>query len=82
LIVDYIDRYRRFFGVEPICRVLTEHGIQIAPSTYYSARNRPPSARAVSDEELLVVIRQVWEENFRCYGVLKMWHALRRAASG
>ena len=79
MIVDYIDRYRRFFGVEPICRVLTEHGMQIAPSTYYAARNRPPSARAVSDEELLVVIRQVWEENFRCYGVLKMWHALRRA---
>jgi len=28
------------FGVEPICRVLTEHGMPIAPSTYYEARNR------------------------------------------
>lgn len=25
------------FGVEPICRVLTEHGMPIAPSTYYEA---------------------------------------------
>jgi hypothetical protein len=24
-------------GVEPICRVLTEHGIAIASSTYYDA---------------------------------------------
>jgi putative transposase len=23
------------WGVEPICRVLTEHGVEIAPSTYY-----------------------------------------------
>ena len=25
------------FGVEPICRVLSEHGCPIAPSTYYAA---------------------------------------------
>lgn len=29
------------FGVEPICRVLTGHGCQIAPSTYYEAQCRP-----------------------------------------
>ena len=27
-------------GVEPICAVLTEHGAQIAPSTYWAAVNR------------------------------------------
>jgi putative transposase len=26
------------WGVEPICRVLSEHGCPIAPSTYYDAR--------------------------------------------
>ena len=31
-------------GVELICKVL-----QVAPSTYYSARDRAPSARALSD---------------------------------
>ena len=34
------------FGVEPICRVLFEHGVKIAPSTYYAHQSRPPSARA------------------------------------
>jgi hypothetical protein len=33
LLVSFIDAYRdRFGGVEPICRVLCEHGWQIAPS--------------------------------------------------
>ena len=45
-LVRFIDEHRhdpvpgvggREFGVESICRVLTEHGCQIAPSTYYAA---------------------------------------------
>ncbi|MGW4982982.1 hypothetical protein [Streptomyces mirabilis] len=40
------------FGVEPICRVLTGHGLKIATSTYYAAKNRTPSARSVRDAEL------------------------------
>lgn len=48
-----IDEHRdRFGGVEPICTVLSEHGISIAPSTYYAAKGRPPSTRAVRDAEL------------------------------
>jgi putative transposase len=43
----YIDDQKQEFGVEPICRVL-----QFAPATYYAARSRPPSARAVHDEAL------------------------------
>lgn len=30
------------WGVEPICRVLSEQGTPIAPSTYYDALNRRP----------------------------------------
>lgn len=30
------------FGVEPICRVLSGHGLKIATSTYYAAKNRAP----------------------------------------
>jgi putative transposase len=71
VIVAFIDSYKRWFGVEPICRVLTKHGMKITPSTYYAARSRRRSARAVSDEQLLVVIERVWENNFRCYGVVK-----------
>ncbi|MFF7925389.1 hypothetical protein ACFZDP_30180 [Streptomyces mirabilis] len=40
------------FGVEPICRVLTGHGLKIATSTCYAAKNRTPSARSVRDAEL------------------------------
>ena len=44
-------------GVEPICRVLSEHGVTIAPSTYYEARDRPPSKRALRDAEVVELIR-------------------------
>jgi hypothetical protein len=37
-VIDYIDVRRGEFGVEPICRVLAEHGAPIAPSSYRAAR--------------------------------------------
>jgi putative transposase len=40
------------YGVEPICRVLTEHGMPVEPSTYYEAIGRSPSQQAVRDERL------------------------------
>src|SRR3990172_6214752 len=43
----YIDRRRGSYGIEPICRTL-----QVAPSSYYAAKVRPPSARTVRDAEL------------------------------
>jgi putative transposase len=30
------------WGVEPICKVLSEHGLAIAPAAYYAARSRRP----------------------------------------
>ena len=78
MIVEHVDRERSTHGVEPICRVLTEHGMKIAPSTYYAAKSRPPSTRAVSDAALRQVIIDLWDRNRGLYGVLKMWHALRR----
>ena len=69
----YIDAHRHTFGVEPICQVL-----EIAPSTYYAAKTRPPSARAIRDAELKPKISEVHEENFEVYGVRKVWRQLRR----
>ncbi|MEV4177066.1 IS3 family transposase [Nonomuraea sp. NPDC049709] len=69
----FIDAHRDRFGAEPICRVL-----QHAPSTYCAARSRPPSARANRDEQLKADIKRVYEDNYRCYGVGKMYHQLRR----
>jgi transposase InsO family protein len=76
--IDYIDRYRAEFGVEPICRVLTEAGARIALSSYYAAKTRPPSARAVRDAQLESEIRRVYVENFEVYGARKVWRQLGR----
>jgi hypothetical protein len=48
VLVEFIDRHRDRFGVEPICEVLAAAGIKIAPSSYYAAKSRPPSARGGS----------------------------------
>ena len=69
----YIDANKEEFGVEPICRVL-----QFAPSTYYDAKSRPLSPRAVSDGLLGEHIKRVHEENYDVYGVRKVWRQLRR----
>lgn len=66
------------FGVEPICRVLSEHGLPIAPSTYYEARNRSPSRRAIRDEQLRIEIGLVHQGNYGVYGARKVWMALGR----
>jgi putative transposase len=72
--VAFIEANRGELGVEPICEVL-----QVAPSTYYAARTRAPSARARADEALVPVLVGIWEANYRVYGVRKLWKAARRA---
>jgi putative transposase len=44
--------------------VLTDVGMQIAPSTYYAAIARPPSARTLRDEQLKKEISRVYEEDY------------------
>lgn len=66
------------FGVEPICRVLSGHGLKIAPSTYYAAKTRPASARAARDAHLKAEIIRVWRANFEVYGAYKVWRELNR----
>ena len=78
MIIDYIERYKSVFGVEPICTALTSVDVPIAPSTFYAARTRPPSARAVRDEELKPVIARVHKENYGVYGIRKMHAQLNR----
>ncbi|GIU97416.1 MAG: hypothetical protein KatS3mg013_1219 [Actinomycetota bacterium] len=72
-IIAYIDRNGDRYGVEPICEVLP-----IAPSTYYGAERRPPSARALRDEELKREILRVHRANFGVYGARKVWRQLNR----
>ena len=74
----YIDAHRAEFGVEPICRALEDTPGQIAPSTYYAAKARPPSARDLRDRELCEQITRIHEDNYGVYGVRKIHAALRR----
>jgi putative transposase len=71
--IAFIHAHKHRYGVEPICRVLP-----IAPSTYYAARRRPLSARAVRDTKLKVEIARVHAEHFGVYGARKVWRQLHR----
>jgi len=76
--IAFIDDHRAVHGIEPICRLLP-----IAPSTYHAhkARQHDPqrhSDRHRRDQALLPEIERVWNENFRVYGVRKLWRQLRR----
>jgi hypothetical protein len=55
----YIVQHKDRYGVEPICRVL-----QFAPSTYCEAKSRPPSARALREQELRPEIERVHRQSF------------------
>lgn len=71
---DHSDKHR----VEPICDVLP-----ITPATYYDhlAKRVDParlSDRAKWDEKLRPHIQRVFGDNWRVYGVRKVWWQLRR----
>jgi len=74
----FIDEHRGTYGVEHICKVL-----QLAPSCYWrhAARQRDcqlHSDRARRDAALLPQIERVFQENWRVYGVRKVWRQLQR----
>jgi len=72
--VEFVDTHRVEFGVEPICNTL-----QLAPSTYYAAKKRVPSVRAVRDQLLMPILLALWITNRKLYGAHKLWKAARRA---
>jgi putative transposase len=74
----FISEYKECSGVEPVCRVLTQSGWQIAPGTYYAAIKRPPSARALKDAEILVEIRRMRTDYEEVSGARKTWLELNR----
>jgi len=76
--VSFIDAHRDAHGVEPICKLLP-----IAPSTYYRHLEMQAvpdcrSRRARRDEALCIEIRRVFNDNWRVYGVRKIWRQLQR----
>jgi putative transposase len=75
--IAFIDDHRAVHGVKPICRELA-----IAPSTYHAHAARRPIRRrrapAPAATPCFAAVRRVWEENFRVYGVRKVWRQLGR----
>ncbi|MBI3686101.1 MAG: IS3 family transposase [Actinobacteria bacterium] len=81
VLVAFIDSVKERFGVEPVCRVLSQFVCKIAPSTYYAARSRPPSAREQRDEKIGVVLEEIWRDpdgGREVAGARKMWQLMRK----
>jgi hypothetical protein len=76
---DRIDGWE--FGVEPICRMLSEHGCPIAPSTDCAAKTRPTCGRLIRDAEL-VQIRRVHADNYGVHGTRRCGISCGRTVSG
>jgi putative transposase len=62
------------FAVELVCRMLG-----VSRSAHYERASGQRSARAIADERLVQVIREVHAANFEAYGYRKMHLALLRA---
>ena len=79
MIVDYIEAHRARFGVEPICTVLSVHGVKIAPSSYYERRRQPVTEAELEDAYLANALVTLWGENWGVYGARKLWKAAGHA---
>jgi len=85
LICQFIDDQKERFGVVPVCRALTVHGIVIAPRTYWARAASGPSKRALWDMTVTEIMAGIYrpDENGRrppesMYGTVKMWGYLQR----
>lgn len=85
MICAFIAEHRARFGVVPICRVLTEHGCQIAPRTFYAWRSRQPCKRALWDMAITEILAGYYEPDEKgrrkpesLYGARKMSAHLHR----
>ncbi len=67
------------WGVEPMCAVLAEHGIEISPSTYYEWAAKTPTARQRRDEQIVAVMTRYRAAKplVAALGSRKMWLYLR-----
>ncbi len=77
MIVDYIETYKSWFGVEPICAGLSERGASIARSTYYERRRQPVTAAEFEEAYLANVLITLHTENWGVCGARKLHKAAR-----
>ena len=70
------------WGVEPMCAVLSEHGVPISPSTYYEWIAKTPTRRQLRDAELVEIITTARDDKkkgkfVQTLGSRKLWIWLR-----
>ena len=70
------------WGVEPMCAVLSEHGVPISASTYYEWITKTPTRRQLRDAELVEIITAQREDKktgkfVQTLGSRKLWIRLR-----
>ena len=64
-----------------MCRVLKQHDVHIAPSTFYVALTRQPSARCLRDRKVTAEISRVFHDRQigrGLFGVRKVWDRLKQ----
>ncbi len=71
--MTFIDTNQdRFGGVEPICRVLSQHAWQVAPSGYWAAKARPTSVRDPRNDQIVKIMYEIrGEDSNEVYGADK-----------
>lgn len=67
------------WGVEPMCAVLSEHGIKISPATYYEWVSKKPSRQQQHDHRVtdLIATQRASSKFVATLGSRKMWMRLR-----
>jgi putative transposase len=80
VVCRFIDEQRYRFGVAPICRILTAHGIVASPRTYYAWRARGPSKRALWEVAVTEMLADIYTPDAdgrrrpeSLYGATKTW---------
>jgi transposase-like protein len=73
VMIAFVDAHRDTWPVAAMCAA-----IGLRERSYYAAKVRVPSARAVTDEAHKIKIRVAWVANYSCYGPRRIHKQLRR----
>ena len=72
----FIAKHRGMWQTGWLCEALG-----VSRAGFYAWPTRPPSARAQTDEQLLIRVRAIFLSSDRTYGARRIWHDLLGRAS-
>ncbi len=71
--IAFIDAQRSTYGVESVCRYLTDYPVNILAREREHGRH---SSRYQRDQMLKPEIERIWNENRQVYSARKVWRQL------